>query len=275
MENSPVRTCVVGPLFVSLSFSICTGLSNRMPPSHWLLAPVRDRMLNKGPRMIDDVIQRPLFLSVNGGPLPDIHWWIWFWKHVSVCDEAIRGRRKAGKGNENRNLTISANVWGTQVKVIMCDIFIYLNVCFSVLDHYFIKYESNSFQVVNAFTFAVLNAASLLGSRHKVMWFNFAKAENNSLLKINRRAGGVAWAALWLSRQRKGQCLNRSTKSTENPRKQMPQSWTRSLLAEGTLANAAQNPDDFAEIKMPRKKNTFSTVKIPLQAQLLWLENIH
>ena len=69
MGNRPVRTCVVGPPFVSLSFSICTGLSDRMPPSHWLLAPVGDRMLNKGPGMIDDVIQPPLFLS--GG------WWWW------------------------------------------------------------------------------------------------------------------------------------------------------------------------------------------------------
>lgn len=40
MENSPVRTCVEGPLFVSLSFSIGTGLSNRMPPLRWLLAPL-------------------------------------------------------------------------------------------------------------------------------------------------------------------------------------------------------------------------------------------
>lgn len=50
----------------------------------------------------------------------------------------------------------------------------------------------------------------------------------------------------------------------------MPQSWTRCLLAEGTLANAVRNPDGFSQIKMQRKKITFSTVKIPLQAQLLW-----
>lgn len=29
-----------GPLFVSLSFSIGSGLSNRMPPLRWLLAPL-------------------------------------------------------------------------------------------------------------------------------------------------------------------------------------------------------------------------------------------
>lgn len=142
MENSPVRTCVVGPLFVSLSFSICTGLSNGMPPSHWLLAP----------RMRQDAEQRPrddrwcyttatVFVSERGrgGALPDIHWWIWLRKSTSVLwDEAIRGRREAGRQGKGM---ISANVSGSQVKVIICGILIYLNVCFAVISSWKIQKE--------------------------------------------------------------------------------------------------------------------------------------
>lgn len=70
----------------------------------------------------------------------------------------------------------------------------------------------------------------------KGMRLQLAKAKHNSLSETTE---GLTWAALWLSRRRKGQCLNRSTESTVNPRKQMPQSRTSCLPAEGTVENAA------------------------------------
>lgn len=106
-----------GPLFVSLSFSICTGLSNRMPPSHWLLAPVRDRMLNKGPGMIDDVIQQPLFLSLNWeGRRGRGEASIDGYHSENTQDKAVIGAREASERKENRKVTTSASVSGTQVK---------------------------------------------------------------------------------------------------------------------------------------------------------------
>lgn len=74
--------------------------------------------------MIDDVIQQPLFLSVNGGGLSMTPTDGYDSENLSACEMEPSGKRQAKENMKIGNLTISANSSGTEVKVIIGDIFI-------------------------------------------------------------------------------------------------------------------------------------------------------
>lgn len=139
------------------------------------------------PGMIDDVIQRLLFLSANGGGS--------FW-HL-LMDMILRLRHygemkpseKGHQRNENRKLTISTSVSGTEVEAIISDIF-FLNVCFALLNHSFKKLQKKSSPgqesayickfFCSKCTVGPWGKTKKISAARKVMSFNCGTAENNS-----------------------------------------------------------------------------------------------
>lgn len=196
------KTALSGPAWWASSLCHChlASAPARQTECHPLTGcspPVPDRMLNKGRGMIDDVIQRTLFLSVSGGgggALPDVYWWIWFWKFVSVWDGAIRGSRDTGSRPEKRNPTLSGKHWRTRFGVIIHDFsftLIFVLLLF-IIRSWNIKRKPA--KVARALIFSVPKAVSLLGKpppAQKVLRLKLATAENSHLWIQIGEAGGV------------------------------------------------------------------------------------
>lgn len=164
--------------------------------------------------------------------------------------EAIKGNKKAGTRNGNK-YNIGKQLQKQGYSNYVWHFYWYKCLSYRSLS-LLCKLEKQSswnpiFTVVNATT-GEISCTTLKGCD-----FGLQKTKHYCLVKTE----GLAWAALRLCRHRKGQCLNGSTKSTVNPRKQMPQ-LDRLFACRG---NCGKCSDNFGGVAMQRIEITFNTVQ--------------